>query len=212
MVQVLREGTWCAFVAAQEIGCSRRFGILVSLEREAQEQATPVLVKRERRHVMTRTMLVPTKFIHQLGHNRVALRCDTEPATEALARCIRTSCSRGDPDRSRDHVRASQSNGNIERAVGLVAGQASHLDQSPSQRKETVLANGIRSVFWDRKDTAAQTAWTTGHLGEDLVFARQASKRSEVGTAISSWSVCWTVELVRGSGRHRAKAGDQKNA
>ena len=102
MVQVLREGTWCAFVAAQEIGCSRRFGILVSFEREAQEQVTPVLVERERRHVMTWTMLVPTKFIHQLGHNRVALRCDTEPATEALARCIRTSCSRGDPDRSRD--------------------------------------------------------------------------------------------------------------
>ena len=58
-----------------------------------------VLVIRERRHKMTWAMLVPrkgtefpwiekraTKFIGQLGHNRVTPRCDNELAFEALAR------------------------------------------------------------------------------------------------------------------------------
>ena len=68
-------------------------------ERDSEEQTSPVLVIRERRHKMTWAMLVlrkwtefpwiakrAAKFIDQLGHNRVALRCDNEPAIEALAR------------------------------------------------------------------------------------------------------------------------------
>ena len=60
-------------------------------ERESEEQVTPVLVIRERRHKMTWTMLVPrkgtefpwiarraAKFIDRLGHNRVTLRCHSE--------------------------------------------------------------------------------------------------------------------------------------
>ena len=70
-------------------------------ERESEEQVSPVLVIRERTHKMTWAMLVPRKrpefpwitkraarFIDQLGHNTVTLRCDTEPAIEALAREI----------------------------------------------------------------------------------------------------------------------------
>ena len=68
-------------------------------ERDSEEQTSPVLVIRERRHKMTWAMLVPrkgteftwiakraAKFIDQLGHNSVTLRCDNEPAIEAPAR------------------------------------------------------------------------------------------------------------------------------
>ena len=68
-------------------------------EKESEEQVTPVLVIRERRHTMTWAMLVPrkgtdfpwiakraAKFIGQLGHKRAALICDNEPAIEAVAR------------------------------------------------------------------------------------------------------------------------------
>ena len=70
-------------------------------ERDSEEKVSPVLVIGERRHKMTWAMLVPrkgtvfpwiakraAKFIDQLGHNRVTLRCDNEPAIEALAREI----------------------------------------------------------------------------------------------------------------------------
>ena len=70
-------------------------------ERQPEEQVSPVLVIRERRHKMTWAMLVPRKgtefpwiakrapkFIDQLEHNTVTLRCDNEPAIEALAREI----------------------------------------------------------------------------------------------------------------------------
>ena len=70
-------------------------------ERESEDRVSPVLVIRERRQKMTWAMLVPrmgrefpwiakraAKFIDQLGHNRVTLRCDNEPAIEALARDI----------------------------------------------------------------------------------------------------------------------------
>ena len=69
--------------------------------REYEVYVSSVLVIREQRHKMTWAMLVPRKgteflwtaqrparFIDQLGHNRVTLRCDNEPAIEALAREI----------------------------------------------------------------------------------------------------------------------------
>ena len=90
-------------------------------ERESEEQVSPVLVIRERRHNMTWTMLVPrkgtefpwiarraAKFIDQLGHNRVT-RSDV-------------------PDCSRE------SNEVNERAVGLVAGQARTLKAALEHR------------------------------------------------------------------------------
>ena len=61
------------------------------------------------------------KFIDQLGHNRVMLRCDNEPAIEALPREIaqvRQEGSQTVPERP--PVGESQSNEIIERAVGLM--------------------------------------------------------------------------------------------
>ena len=70
-------------------------------EMDSVEQVPLGLVIRERRHKMTWALLVPrtgtefpwiakraARFIDQLGHNRVTLRCDNEPAIEALARGI----------------------------------------------------------------------------------------------------------------------------
>ena len=67
--------------------------------RESEDRVGLVLVIRERRHRMTGAMLVPrkgtefstaakraAKFINQLGHNRLTLRCDNEPAIDARAR------------------------------------------------------------------------------------------------------------------------------
>ena len=62
------------------------------------------------------------KFIDKLGHNRVALRCDTEPAIEALAREIAQARQEGSQTvPERPPAGESQSNGIIERAVGLKA-------------------------------------------------------------------------------------------
>ena len=83
--------------------------------KESEEQVSPLLVIRERRHKMTWALLVPrkgtefpwiakraAKFIDQLGHNRVTLRCDNEPAIEAVAMENRTSSRRRKPDGPRD--------------------------------------------------------------------------------------------------------------
>ena len=107
-------------------------------EKESEDRASPVLVIRERRHKMTWAMLVPTrdtefpliakraaKFIDQLRHNRVTLRCDNEPTIEAWAREIGQARQEGSQTvPGRPPVGESQSNGVIERAVGLVASQA----------------------------------------------------------------------------------------
>ena len=128
-------------------------------ERASEDRVSLVLVIQERRHKMTWAMLVPrkrtefpwivkraAKFIDQLGHNRVTLRCDTEPAIEALAREIAQARQEGShtvPERP--PVGESQSNGIIERPVGLVAGQARtlkaalerpHGGQSPARSKD----------------------------------------------------------------------------
>ena len=117
-------------------------------ERESEEHVSPVLVIRERSHKMTWAMLVPRKgtefawiakraarFIDQLGHNTVTLRCDNEPAIEAVAREIahvRQEGSQTVPERP--PVGDSQFNGVIERAVGHVADQARTLTAALEHR------------------------------------------------------------------------------
>ena len=62
------------------------------------------------------------KFIDQLGHNKVTLRCDNELAIEALATelaLVRQEGSQTLPERPA--VGESQSNGIIERVAGLVS-------------------------------------------------------------------------------------------
>ena len=213
-------------------------------EKESEDRVSPVLVIRERRHKMTWTMLVPrkgtefpwiakraAKFIDQLGHNRVALRCDNEPAIEAQAKEIAQARQEGSQTvPERPPVGESQSNGIIERAVGLVAGQktegcagAPHRGQSPARRKDTVLVGGVCGILDEqvrrrqgRKDTTAKTVRAKGQHTDpgvrrkDPVHARQTSERRKVGVAVPPRSVCWHAELVvRGGGRHRAGTGDQ---
>ena len=105
-------------------------------------------VIRERRHRMTWTMLVPrrgtefpwiarrrAKFIDPLGHNRVTLRCDNEPATEALVSEIaKARQERTQTVPERPSLGESQSTGIIERAGGLVAGQARTLKAALEHR------------------------------------------------------------------------------
>ena len=109
-------------------------------EREAEDQVSPVLVIRERRLKMTWAMRVPrrgtdfpglqkraAKFIDQLGHNRVTLRRDDEPAIETLSREIAQAPQDGSQTvPQRPPVGESQSNGIIERAVGLIPARPEH--------------------------------------------------------------------------------------
>ena len=84
-------------------------------EKKSEDRVSPVLVTWERRHKMTWAMLVPrkgmelpwiakraAKFIDQLRHNRVTLRCDNESAIEALTRGNCTSSSRRESDSARE--------------------------------------------------------------------------------------------------------------
>ena len=131
-------------------------------ERDSEEQTSPVLVIRERRHKMTWAMLVPrkatefpwiakraAKFIDQHGHNRVTLRCDNEPAIEALAREIAQARQKGSQTvPERPPVGESQSNGIIERAVGLLAGQARTLKAALEHRTGARVPPDARVLCW----------------------------------------------------------------
>ena len=111
---------------------------------------------------MSWAMLVPRKgteypwiakraarFIDQLGHNTVTLRCDNEPAIDALARetgQARQEGSQTVPDRP--PVEESQSNGVIECAVGLVAGQARTLKAALEHRIGTRVPPDAKKYCW----------------------------------------------------------------
>ena len=78
------------------------------------------------------------KFIDQLGHNRVTLRCDDEPAIEALVGEIHKLVKR----EARPSQRETTSGRKpvqwiIGRAVGLVAGQARKLKAALEHRIST---------------------------------------------------------------------------
>ena len=175
---------------------------------------------------MTWAMLVPRKgtvdqLLAQQSHT---LRRDNEPAIEALAREIAQARQEGSQDRSGEtiggekgspvgssNVLGDSTRGWSGQNTAGCAG-ASQWDQSSARRKVSVPAGEVRCDEQvrrgqRRKDTVSQTAWTTGQHTDP---ARQATKRRKVGTAIPSWSVCWhAVLVVRGSGRLRARAGDQ---
>ena len=208
-------------------------------EKESKDQVTLVLLIRERRHAMTCT-LVPrkgtefpwiakraAKFFDQLEHNRCTLRCHNEQAIETLAR--RTAQARQEGSQTvpeRPPVGEGQSNGIIERTVGLVAGQARTPNAAMEHRIGVKVPFDARLLCWlvefrcvsderarhrqRRKDADTQkTAWTKGqHTGS--VHACQTSQRRKVGPANLSWIIHWNAELVIGSsGRHRARASNQ---
>ena len=127
-------------------------------EKESEDRASPVLVIQER----TRAVLVPrkgtefpwiakraAKFIDQLGHNRVTLRCDNEPAIEAVAREIEQARQEGGQTvPERPPVGESQSNGIIERAVVLAAGHARTLKAALEHRMGARVPPDARILCW----------------------------------------------------------------
>ena len=163
--------------------------------------------------------------------NKVTLRRDNERAVKALAREIAQARQQGSQTvLERPPATESQSNGIIERAVGLVAGQARTLKAALEHRMETRVPPDARILCWkvdfgaflmNRCDVGSDNKTPLHGLqgrkdntpilefAEDFVRAGQASKRSKVGTAISSWSVWWHAGLVvRGGGCHRARTVD----
>ena len=136
--------------------------IMGSLERGNLKNKCPVLVIGERRHKKTWAMLVPrkgteflwiakraAKFIDHLGHNRVTLRCDNDLAIEAVAREIAQARQGGSQTvPGRPPVGESQSHGIIERAVGLVAGQARTLKAALEHRTGTRVPSDERILCW----------------------------------------------------------------
>ena len=104
-------------------------------ESESEEHVSPVLVIPERRDKMTWAMLVPrrgtafpwiakraARFIDQLGHNRVTLRCDNDPA---VGKGNRASTPRRKPGCSREAasgrkpVQARTPNAALELRIGV---------------------------------------------------------------------------------------------
>ena len=154
----------------------------------------------------------------------VTLRRDNEPPIEALARQIAQARQEGGQTvPERPPVRESQSNGVIERAVGLVAGQVRTLKAALEHRIGTsvppdarILAGGICGILDEqvrhrhrRKDTAAKTTRAKGQHTDpgvwrkDPVHARQTNERRKVEAVVPPRSVCWHAELVvRDSGCH----------
>ena len=80
----------------------------------------------------------------KLGHNKVTLRCSSKPAIEALAREIAQARLEG----SQTVQERPPSNGIIERAVGLVAGQARTLKAALEHRIETGSPPDARILCW----------------------------------------------------------------
>ena len=195
---------------------------------------------------MTWAMLVPRKgtefpwiakraarFVDQLGHNRVTLRCDNEPAIEAMAMEIGQARQEGSQTvPERPPVGESQSNGVTERAVGLVAGQVRTLEAALEHRAGTRIPPDARILCWlvefaaylmNRCDGGSdgKTPLQRLHGRRDntpiLEFGEKTwymlakpARRGQMGTAIPSRSVCGDAELVVGSsGCHRARDGDQ---
>ena len=91
----------------------------------------------------------------------------------------------------RPPVGGSQSNGIIERAVGLVAGQARTLKGSESRRKDIVLVGGVCGILDEQAGTERHrykdyTGEGSTHRSwrKDHVHASQTSKRKKVGAAV----------------------------
>ena len=95
------------------------------------------------------------RFIDRLGHNKLTLRCDSKLAIEALAREIAQARQEGSwTVPKRPPVWESQSNGIIERAVGVVAGQARTLKAALEHRIGTRIPPDARILCWLAKFAA----------------------------------------------------------
>ena len=134
-------------------------------EWESEEQVTHVLVIREWRHTRTSAMLVPRKgtelpwiakraarFIDQLGHNKVTLRCDSELAIKALAREIAQARQEGSqtvPERPRVRKASPMGSSNVQQCSWLV--RPEHLKASLKHRigPESRPTQGYCAGWWN---------------------------------------------------------------
>ena len=172
-------------------------------EKESEEQVTPMLVARDRRPRMTRAMLVPKR------RNGIFLDCkeSSKVHRRAWAHSGATTSQRLRHWRGTSHKGESQSNGIIESAVGLVAGQARTLKAALGHRIWTRIPPDARILCWllefgaylmNRCDIGSDGKTPLQRLhgrkdntpivefGEDFVHAGQARKRRKVGTASPS--------------------------
>ena len=132
--------------------------------------------------------------------------------------------------RERPPVGESQSNGMIERTLGLVAGQARTLKAALERWMGVKVSPDARILCWLVEFAAylmhrfgngkAPLHRLDGRRGNTSILefgakvlympAKPTSKRRNVGATIPPRSVCWHTELVVGSsGCHQARAGDQ---
>ena len=131
-------------------------------ERESEEQVSLVLVIRERRHKMTWAMFVlrqgtefpwiatrAAKFIDQLGHITVTLRCDNESAIGVGGgESHRPAKKEARPFRRDRQWEKVSPNGIIERAVELFAGQARALKAALEFRMGAGVPPVARILCW----------------------------------------------------------------
>ena len=148
---------------------------------------TPLLT-REKWHKMTWAMLVPRRgaefpriakasmFAAQLGHDRVTLRCDNEPAIEAFGKGTCTSSSRRKPDCVRETTSGRGPVQRNHRTHGGTRGQARTLKAAVEHRSGVKVPPDARPMCWlvefaaylvnkwrhlqRRKDADRQAAWT----------------------------------------------------
>ena len=166
------------------------------------------------------------KFNDQLRDSRVTLRCDNEQAIEALAREIAQARQEG------SQTVPERPSGIIERAVGLVVGQARTLKAVLEHRLWTRVPPDARTPSWpvelaaymmNRCDIGSDGKTPLQRLhgrkddtpilefGEKILYIpAKPATGGKVGHTIQSWSIRWNAELVvRGSVCHRARDGGQ---
>ena len=130
--------------------------------------SAPMLVMKERNSGMTMCMIVPAKgtahawvqrrcakWIDSLGHLKVGLRCDNEPAIVALAREIRANRQEGS-ETVFEHpaVGESQENSVIEKAIDITEGLIRTLKDALEKRLGVAVGT-----------TANVTKWLVEHSG-----------------------------------------------
>ena len=164
------------------------------------------VLKREKWHKMTWAMLVPRRgaefpriakasmFIAQLGHDRVTLRCDNEPAIEAFGKGTCTSSSRRKPDCARE----TSGRGPVQRnhrTHGGTRGQARTLKAAVEHRSGVKVPPDARPLCWllefaaylmnrwrhrqRRKDADRQAAWTRREQSPNTRVRRGQTAREE---------------------------------
>lgn len=129
---------------------------------EEDGQMGTILVQRARPLGMTMAMVVPAKgaahtwvqrrcaqWIDSLGHTKVVMKCDNEPAIVALARDIRANRAEG-METAIEHspTGESQSNGTAERGIGIIEGVIRTMKDALESRIGTTIPATCKALTW----------------------------------------------------------------